>query len=242
MAALKLEYGDPEIIEVSRRAMRDLISSRSKGLTYKQYAQKFRELSEKIPGRSAADLFSDFLAGCTDQWRALVITQPGLHTWTDVHHALLKHLNRISDFQPPGGGSLPMDVNAVEGRRWETAGRGRGRGQQQQQFGRGQQQQFGRGQQQQQLGRGPGAGPSNPKAVTRCWNCGVPGHLRSECLRDIINRGYDFAPLKKSNVFSVLAEEQECSNAEEHWEAEEDQQEWPGLATTTRPSTARSNP
>jgi hypothetical protein len=248
--ALKLEFADPEIMEVSRRSMRDLITSRSKGLTYKQFSSKFRELSDKIPGRTAADLFSDFLAGCTDQWRALVITQPGLHTWTDVHLALLKHLNRMSDFQSTSGSTSAMEVNYVQQNRgWETAGgRGRGRGVQQQQFsGRGQQQQYGRGQQQQQLGRSYAAGtPAAPglgALVRKCWNCGVAGHARNECRSQLINRGYDYAPQKKSTVFSILSQEMGTTEADEHWETEEDSMEWPGLAAPpTRPTSANSLP
>jgi hypothetical protein len=78
----------------------------------------------------------------------------------------------------------------------------------------------------------------------KCWNCGVQGHSRNECKGHLINRGYDYAPQRRSTVFSVLAQEQECTEVDENWEEEEevDYRVWPGLAATSRPSSVASIP
>jgi hypothetical protein len=70
----------------------------------------------------------------------------------------------------------------------------------------------------------------------------VQGHARNECKQQLINRGYDFAPTRKSTVFSVLSQELECTEEDEFWEEDEEEAQWSGLAAASRPSSAASLP
>ena len=80
--------------------------------------------------------------------------------------------------------------------------------------------------------------------MRRCWNCGVAGHARYECKGPLINRGYDYAPQKRSMVYSVESEYMEDNDADEHWELEEDSaMEWPKPAVPrSRGSSVKSLP